>query len=118
MLVFTRVRLHNQSDHPLVLANTITNATLNDGIHSSYAASKSDYARIFIAYPNLAAPQGTALSPQNTRIEAGQTIEGEFVSSFLLTKQAWDARKKLDYTFSFQYQPKLTLAPHVAVTER
>jgi len=31
---------------------------------------------------------------------------------------AWDARKKMDYTFEFRYQAPLTVAPHVAITER
>ena len=39
VLVFTEVKLHNQSKQPLFLHNVMTNATLDDGIHSSYAAS-------------------------------------------------------------------------------
>ena len=35
-----------------------------------------------------------------------------------MTKQEWDARKKLDYTFSFRYQPNLVLAPQVAIIEQ
>ncbi len=35
-----------------------------------------------------------------------------------MTQQQWDARKKLDYTFAFKYQPSLTLTPTVAITER
>src|ERR1700761_4517524 len=46
--VFTQVRLHNQTGGPLFLLNILTNATLPDGIHSSYAASASDYNRIFV----------------------------------------------------------------------
>ena len=40
MLVFTEVKLHNQSNHPLFLLNVLTNAKLADGIHSSYAACR------------------------------------------------------------------------------
>ena len=40
VLVFTQVKLHNQTDHPLFLQDVLTNATLDDGIHSSYAANK------------------------------------------------------------------------------
>ena len=119
VLVFTQVRLHNQTDHPLFLSNALTNATLDDGIHSSYAANKSDYDRVFIAYPGIPVPHGAALSPLDTEIDPGQTVEGTFVASFKdLTKQQWDARKKLDYTFTFHYQPNLVLTPHVPVTEQ
>ncbi len=118
VMVFTRVSIHNQTDHPLFLVNVLTNVTLADGIHSSYAANKSDYDRIFIAYPDIPVPHLAPLSPLDTTIGPGQTVEGSFVSSFKMTKQDWDARKKLDYTFSFHYQPSLDVAPKVAVTEQ
>ena len=118
VMVFTQVKLHNQTDHPLFLANILTNATLDEGIHSSYAANKADYNRIFVAYPDLPVPHLTPISPLDTTIDPGQTVEGTFVSAFKMTKQQWDARKKLDYTFSFRYQPELVLTPQVAITEQ
>lgn len=118
VMVFTKVRLHNQSDFPLFLTNVVTNATLGDGIHSSYAANKTDYDRIFVAYPDLPVPHDQALSPLDTTLQPGQTEEASFVSSFRLTKQEWDAHTKLDYTFSFRYQPNLVVTPHVAITEQ
>ena len=117
VLVFTRVKLHNQSDKPLFLHQVMTNAMLDDGVHTSYAASPTDYDRVFIAYPALAPLHGNGL-PTETTIEAGQTLEGTFVSSFRLNKQQWDARKNLDFTFAFQYQPSLKLTPQSAVIEQ
>lgn len=117
VLVFAEVRLHNQSKAPLFLVNVLTNAALDDGIHSSYAASQSDYDRVFIAYPGMGVPHGPAL-PMNLELDPGQTVDGTFVSSFRLTKQQWDARKKLNFTFSFRYQPNLVLAPTNAVIEQ
>lgn len=117
VLVFTHVRLHNQSQHPVFLYQILTNAELSDGIHASYAASKSQYERAFLAYPELAQWRAPALSPETT-INPGQTVEGTFVSSFRLTKQQWDARKSLNYSFGLRYLPSLTLKPKVAVTER
>jgi hypothetical protein len=118
VMVFTKVRLHNQSTFPLFLTNVMTNAMLDDGIHSSYAANKGDYDRIFLAYPDLPVPHDQPISPLDTTLAPGQTLEGTFVSSFRLTRQQWDARKKLDYTFSFRYQPNLVVTPHVAITEQ
>lgn len=117
VLVFAEVRLHNQSKMPLFLVNVLTNADLSDGIHSSYAASQSDYDRVFIAYPGMGIPHGPAL-PMNLELDPGQTVDGTFVSSFRLTKQQWDARKKLNFTISFRYQPNLVLAPTNAVIEQ
>ena len=112
--VFTQVRLHNQSKDPLFLSNILTNATLADGIHSSYAASATDYDRIFLAYPGLPVAHGKAL-PLDTTLEAGQTVEGTVVSAFRLTKQDWDARKDLNFTFSFRYQPNIRAASRIQV---
>jgi hypothetical protein len=117
VLVFAHVKLHNQGDKPLFLYQIATNATLDDGPHTSYAATLTDYERVFIAYPELASMHEKGLSPEAT-INPGQTQEGTFVSSFRITKQQWDARKDLGFTFNFQYQPSLTLTPHSAVTER
>jgi len=117
VLVFTRVKLHNQTQHPLVLHQIMTNVAMPDGVHSSYAAEQSQYDRVFLAYPDLAPWHSSALSPEAT-LEAGQTIEGTFVSAFRLDKQQWDTRKNLDYTFSFRYQPNVTSAPQTAITER
>jgi len=117
VLVFTRVRLHNQSSQPLFLHQMLTNATLDDGIHSSYAAIPADYERAFAAYPELAPLHGQALRPETT-INPGQTVEGDIVSAFRLTKQQWDARKNLNFTFALRYQPNLVLAPHTAVIEQ
>lgn len=117
VLVFARARLHNQSKQPLFLHQILTNATLDDGIHASYAAAQSQYDRAFLAYPELSPWRAEALSPETT-IQPGQTVEGTFVSSFRLTKQQWDARKKLNFTFTFRYQPGLVLTPQNPVIEQ
>lgn len=118
VMVFTKVKLHNQSSYPLALTSVTTNATLNDGIHSSYAAGKVDYERIFVAYPDLPVPHDQPISPLNTTLNPGDTVVGTFVSAFRLSKQQWDARKNLDYTLSFRYQPSLVVTPHVPITEQ
>lgn len=117
VLVFAEVQLHNQGKGPLVLSNIATNATLDDGIHSSYAATAADYDRIFLAYPDLHVPHGKPLALA-TEIDPGQTIVGDFVSAFRVDKQQWDARKALSFTFAFHFQPNLVLTPKIPVTEQ
>jgi hypothetical protein len=116
MLVITHVQLHNQGKEPLLLHEVLTNAKLDDGIHSSYVAIADDYERIFQAYPELAALHGPAI-PTHITINPGQTVEGNVVSAFRITKQQWDARKGLNYTFGFRYQPNLVLTPRAAVID-
>ncbi|HEY6488131.1 MAG: hypothetical protein WCC26_18365 [Terracidiphilus sp.] len=118
VLVFTHVRLHNQSKGPIFLHQIMTNVTLPDGsVDSSFATTASQYERIFLAYPDLAKWHSAPLNPEMT-IEAGQTVEGTFVSSFRMAKEQWDARKALDYGFGFRYQPNVKIGATGAVTDR
>lgn len=118
MMVFAKVRLTNQSKVPLFLWNIGSNATLADGVHTSWAASTSDYDRVFVAYPSLTVPHGKAIAREQ-EIDPGQTVEGDFVSVFNnVTKDQWDARKALNFTFAFRYQPNLVLTPKVTVTQQ
>ena len=117
VLVFAHVRLHNQSKGPLFLYQVLTNVTLGDGIHSSYAAGPGDYDRVFLAYPDIHVPHGKPLPIQMT-IDPGQTVEGDIVSSFRLTRQQWDARRNLNFSFGFLYQPALVLEPRTSVIDQ
>lgn len=117
VLLFTHVKLHNQSKQPIFLHQVLANLTLPDGIHSSYAATPTDYERLFKAYTQLQQWHAPAISPDLT-IQPGETKEGTFVCSYRMTKADWETRKDLGYTFNFQYLPALTLDWKGAVTER
>jgi hypothetical protein len=114
MIIFAQVKLQNQSTTPLYLNGVTGNVTLDDGIHTSYAASKSGYNDVFLAYPDLNVPHGTPL-PSDLTIQPGQSVEGSVVCAFRMTKQQWDARKDLNFGFGFEYQPPLKLTPPTAV---
>jgi hypothetical protein len=117
ILVFTHVKLHNQSDKPLFLRRLQANVTTDNGVDSVYAASPTDYERLFKAYPDMAGLHGKSLGIDET-IPAGAWLEGDFVTSFRMTKAQWDARKGLDYDVSFRYQPDLKLALAGPVTDQ
>jgi len=117
VLVIAQVKLHNQSSHPIVLHNISTDVTLEDGVHSSYAATKGGYESIFIVYPELADLHGKYL-PTELALDPGQTAEGNIISAFRMTKEQWDARKGLSFTLGLRYEPSLVLAPHTAVIEK
>jgi hypothetical protein len=118
VLLFTHVRLHNQSKQPIFLHQILANATQADGVVDSvYAAMPTDYERVFKAYPDLMQWHAPPISPDLT-IKPGETKEGTFVCSFRMKKADWDARKALDYTFNFQYLAALKLTLKGSVTER
>lgn len=119
ILVFTHVTMHDQSKNPLFLRRITTNVTMADGsIRSSYAATPVDYQRLFQAYPDLAAFRGNSPVDLEGTIQPGGTLEGDFVSSFRMTKQEFDSRKGLNYNISFRYLPDLVLTPTVTVVEQ
>jgi hypothetical protein len=117
VLVFANIRMRNQSDQPIVLKDMLTNATFEDGIHSSYAAGAIDYDRIFIAYPNLKGLQGKKLI-RETIIPPGQVLDGMIVSSFHVSQQQWAARKDLSFTIELKYHPDLILTPTAPIAEQ
>jgi hypothetical protein len=117
VLVFSHLKLHNQSKDPLFLRQILTDVTLDDGIHSSYAATPTDYQRLFAAYPDLASLHGTPLKLDAT-LAPGETLEGDVVSAFRMTKAQWDARKGLELSISFRYLPDLNVTPQGAVSEQ
>ncbi|MGA2249642.1 hypothetical protein [Terracidiphilus sp.] len=108
VLVFSHIQVHNQSKNPLFVRQIMTNVTLDDGIHTSYAAIPHDYERLFQANPDLAVLHGTPL-PGDITIAPGQTLEGDIVAAFRLTQAEWTANKGMNYTVSLQYQPDLIL---------
>ena len=117
ILVFAHVKLHNQSKQPLFLHQAMANITLDDGIHTSYVATATDYERAFKGFPELASFHGNPL-PSEPSLQPGETIEGDVLAAFRLEKPEWDARKALDYTFGFRYQPLLKVVPAGLVVDR
>ena len=117
VLVFAHVKLHNQSKLPLFLHQAMMNVTLNDGIHTSYVATQTDYERAFKGFPELAPFHGNAL-PTEPTIDPGKDLEGDILASFRLTKEEWDARKGLDFDFGFRYQPLLKVQATGTVVDR
>jgi len=117
VLVFAHIKLENQTKVPLYLQDVLANAVLSDGVLSVSAGSAAQFEEVFIAYPELAALHSNCLAPR-TWIAPGQKLEGTAFWAVRRTKQEWDARKDLNFTFSFQYQSSVTLAPHSAVIEQ
>lgn len=114
VLVFAEIKIHNQGKSPLVMHEVLSNITLNDGIHSSFAASLTDFQRLLVAYPQLSSIAGTPLNIGAT-LDPGQSISGTIFSSFEMTKADFDARKDLNFSFAFKYNPTLIITPTTPV---
>lgn len=110
VLLFSHLKVQNKSDHPLTIHDITANITLPDSIHTSAAASPVDYERLFQFSPELMPLHGKSL-PLEAELQPGQTIEGDFISSFRMTKAEWDSRQKVDFSVGIPYQPTLKLSP-------
>jgi hypothetical protein len=117
VLVFAHIKLENQTKDPLYLQDVLANATLSDGVLSISAGNAAQFEEVFLAYPELASLHSNCLAPR-TMIAPGQKLDGNAFWAVRRTKQEWDARKDLNFTFSFQYQSSVTLTPHTAVIEQ
>jgi hypothetical protein len=108
IIVIADVRLHNQSQGPVFLADMAGLLKLPTEEDRSLAASASDFDRVFVAYPELAATKQQPLLRDIT-IPAGATAEGQLVFNYPITKQQWDQRQSLELTLSFTHQKDVVL---------
>jgi hypothetical protein len=117
VLVFGHLRVRNESKERIIVKNLYTNATLEDGVHSSAAAMPVDYDRVFIAYPELASLKSNTLS-RDSVIEPGQVLDGMTVSAFHVSKEQWATRKDLNFSVEFKFHPDLVLQPAGTLVEK
>ncbi|MFZ1087151.1 MAG: hypothetical protein WAN35_19480 [Terracidiphilus sp.] len=133
VLLIAHVKLHNQSKHPLQLQNVLANIKQADGIPLSVSAGNiAQYQEALLAYPQMAVPNIAPLSP-HAAINPEESLEGNVLWVFRMTRQQWEARKSwqpdpdhddpgsnsgLNFTFAIQYQKNLVLAPASPVMER
>jgi hypothetical protein len=114
VLLFAHVTLQNHGKVPLALENLLANAKLGDGVLSISAGSPAQYEEVFLAFPELASLHFKPLNPRAI-IAPGGSVDGTTFWVVRLTKREWDARKDLNFTVVFQYQPSLVLAPRKAI---
>ncbi len=108
IIIIADVRLHNQSEGPVFLADMAAMLKLPTEDDRSLAASTSDFNRVFVAYPALAPMKQQPLLRDIT-IPAGATVEGQLVFNYPITKEQWDQRQSLNLILSFTHQKDLVL---------
>lgn len=109
VIVIANVRIKSQTKLPLFLHDMYGDVTLADGdTQRCLAASKTDYRKVFIAYPGLAAQQKTPVSRDIT-LSPGQEVEGQMVFHYPISEQQWDSRKNFDVVVGFIHQKNLVL---------
>jgi hypothetical protein len=99
------------------MTDILANVTEADGIHSISAGTKTQYDQVFVAYSEMQAWKQPGLTPAAT-LQPGQTVEGTLLWGLQQNKQQWDARKGLDFSVRFQYQPGVKTVLTSAVGEK
>ena len=107
-IIIADVRLHNQSQGPVFLADMSALLKLPSEEDHSLAATSADFNRVFVGYPALA-PMKQQPLPRDITISAGATVEGQPVFNYPITKEMWDKRQSLELTLSFIHQKDLVL---------
>ena len=113
VLVLAQIHLQNQSKQPVILKQLLTNLTLPDGMDSSYAATPTDYDRVFLAYPELASLRTQPLHP-DTILQPGASTDGMILSSFQLSADRWKQQRGMHFEINLKMHPALILTPAVA----
>ena len=108
IIVIAQVRLHNQTQGPLFVSEMTCLVGLPGEEHRSIAANINDYNRVFVAYPELLPMKQQPLL-RDTTIAAGDTVEGQLIFNYPITKDQWDLRRSVDITISFLHQNDLVL---------
>jgi hypothetical protein len=113
LIVLAEVQIKNQTDIPLFLHDMSGVVHLqNDEEERSLAASQTDFAKAFIAYPDLKPLRKDPL-PRDLTLTPGQQVEGMVIYNYPISKAQWDSRTGMDLTFSFLHQNPLVLhVPH------
>ena len=95
VLVAVNVTIRNSPERPLWIHTIKATLKTDSGEFSDDAASSSDFARYFQAFPALKEHAlGSALVPEQ-KIGPGALAQGTVVVSFPVTQDAFDKRKSL-----------------------
>jgi hypothetical protein len=108
VIVLANVRIKNQTDIPLFLHDMYAVVELPDADQRSLAASQTDFAKVFVAYPDLKPLRKDPLLRDIT-LTPGQQVEGMVIYNYQISKAQWDSRTGMDLTFTFQHQKALVL---------
>jgi hypothetical protein len=108
ILVLADVRIQDRAKIPIYIHDMWAVANLPDETARSTAASASDFAKVFIAYPDLKQYQKTPL-PRDYTIHPGQSVEGQMIFHYQLSEAQWDSRSGLDISIGFLHQNPLVM---------
>jgi hypothetical protein len=109
VIVLVEVLIKNQTSIPLFLHDMSAVVDLPDGQQErSLAALPGDFAKVFVAYPDLKPLRQDPL-PRDLTLEPKQQVKGMLIFNYPISKAQWDSRNGMDITMIFLHQKALVL---------
>ncbi len=106
LLVLVPVKVQNTSKKPMSVLDFSGIVRLGDTDYQSYAASFSDYEKVFQLYPDLEG-QYRAPFPPHTMIRPGGSLEGLLIFNYALTEEQWNQAASFEVNVSFDQRPEI-----------
>ena len=104
LLLLVPVKIRNLSQKPLSVMDLTGVVKLGDTDYKSYAASTSDFDKVFQYYPDLDAYRQAALLP-HSQIPPGADSEGLVIFNYALTEDQWSQASSFKVDVSFDTVP-------------
>jgi hypothetical protein len=116
ILVLADVHIRNVAKIPLYLDDMALVTSFPGETDRSAAAGRSDFGKLFIAYPDIDKYRKAPLL-RNTTLQPGQQIEGLMIFNYQMDKAKWDTNTGMDIHLSFIHQNPLILHINAAQTQ-
>jgi hypothetical protein len=88
LIALVPVKVRNVSTKPLSVQELTAVVRLGDTDYKSYAATSSDFDKVFLYYPDLSTYRKPIL-PRHTEIPPGGELQGLAIFNFALTEDQW-----------------------------
>jgi len=104
LIMLVPVRVHNLSSKPLAVMDLSAVVRIGDTDYKSYAASESDFDKVFQYYPDLTAYR-KSIFLRHSDIPPGGELQGLVVFNFAITEDQWSHASTFFVDVAFDTTP-------------
>jgi hypothetical protein len=108
ILIFANVSVKNTAKIPLHLQDMWATVNLPDENERSTAVSKSDFNKVFLAYPETKQYQKPPL-PRDVTLQPGQQVQGLVIFNYQMNQKQWESATGMNVALGFVDQNPLVM---------